>query len=487
MSDDHDAGGFGARRRFLAAAAGAAVSATMPSLAAPDLESEIGARARALAGARPTPLRLLAPEGCRANIVPVIAHFHEMTGVDVTLIETGVDDIAATLAYASLSGQADYDLALPATFSLPDLVAAGAIRPLTAYAARHESAGFRDGILYDVGDSFDGELYGFQTDGDAYLMFYHRGLLEDADERARYADLHGEALDVPATWEELDRQMAFFHRPERGLFGGALFRSTGYLAWEWWVRFHAKGVWPLSAAFAPQIDSDAGVEALEQMIRASAHLVPEARVFELFENWKRYAQGDVYCNIGWGGTQKYLNGPLSAMRGRMVHGPTPGGIVDGRLLRTPYFNWGWDYVVTADSTRPELAYLFAMFTSTPAMSTLSVAQSGGFFDPFRPEHYADARIREVYGEEFLAVHEASLRQAVPDLYLANRGEYFRLLGDWLDRAIDGRVDPAAALANVARGWEALDARTSHERQSERWQALRAKYPPHVAARLRDLT
>jgi len=486
MDYSRDPGGLAARRRFLAGAAGAAIATALPSFAAPTLENEIAERARALVTGRITPLRLLIPEGCRANIVPVIERFRDATGIDVTPIETQVDDIAATLAFDALGGRSNYDLALPATFALPDLVAAEAILSLGTYAARHEPPGFRDGILYRVGDRFDDELYGFQSDGDAYLMFYHRDLLEDPDERARYADLHAEELGVPSTWEELDRQMAFFHRPDQGLFGGALFRSTGYLAWEWWVRLHAKGVWPLSDSLEPQIDGDAGVEALEQMIWASAHLVPEARTLGLFANWERFARGDIYCNIGWGGTQKYLDAPRSTMRGRMIHGPTPGGIVDGELLRTPYFNWGWSYVVTTGAAHPELAYLFAMFASTPAMSTLSVGQPDGFFDPYRPEHYVDPTIRALYGDEFLAVHEASLRQALPDFYLANRGEYFRLLGEWLDRALDGRVDPATALTNVARGWEALDSRATHERQIERWRALRAKYPPDIAARLRDL-
>ena len=27
----------------------------------------------------------------------------------------------------------------------------------------------------------------------------------------------------------------------------------------------------------------------------------------LFENWERFSKGDIYCNIGWGGSQKYFN------------------------------------------------------------------------------------------------------------------------------------------------------------------------------------
>jgi len=454
--------------------------------AAPDsMRDYAAAQASRLAAGSSQPLRLLMPNGCGENLRPAVEAFRAATGVAVQITEVAVDDVNARLLLDAMSGQGEHDLALPATFALPDLVSVGAILPLGAFAARHEPTGYRDALLYGIGDRFDGELYGFQTDGDAYLMFYHKDYLDDPDERARYADRHGEALIVPRTWEQLDRQMAFFHRPEQGLAGGLLFRTPGYLAWEWWVRFHAKGVWPLSPSLAPQIAGEAGVTALEQMIRAGESLPSETRTLGLFDNWERYARGDVYCNIGWGGTQKFLNAPGSGMRGRMAHGPTPGGIVDGELLRVPYFNWGWNYVVTAASTRAELAYLFALFASTAEISTASVSQAGGYFDPFRSEHYADPAIRELYSEPFLAIHRASLTGAIPDLYLANQGQYFSTLSEGLARALAGKMDPEQALMGVARHWELISAQSDRPLQRKRWAALRMKYPAELRERLKD--
>ena len=452
-----------------------------------DLHDTVARKAATLAQGTSKTLRLLMPNGSGDNVRPVIAAFARATGITIEAIESPVDAINTQLSLDMMSGDSNYDLALPATFGLPDLAAEGAIMPLNTFAARHEPDGFRSGTLYQIGDSFDDKLYGFQTDGDTYLMFYHKELLENADEQARYADLHGTALGVPGTWAELDRQMAFFNRPDKGLYGGSLFRVPGYLAWEWWVRFHAKGLWPLSADLEPQINGDAGVEALEDLIRATEHQVPEVNGNGLFDNWKRYAKGDIYANIGWGGTQKFLNGPTSAMRNRMVFGPTPGGIIDNELLLTPYFNWGWNYVVTSNSKNPELAYLFALFASTPEMSTVSVRQQGGYFDPFRPEHYQDAKIAEAYSPEFLVAHEASLRASIPDLYLAGQGEFFRSLSDWLDRALTGNVTPKDALDRVAQQWRLINRRAGMRQQKERWAQLRGKYPAKVRAILRDLT
>lgn len=478
------------RRNVLSGiASSAAVSLAPPSVAATDssLQSQVARKVRALADGRSIDIKLLLPDGSDGNVDPIIQAFRAMTGVKVSSFKTPVDEINTELSLDALSKSQKYDVALPATFGLPGLVASGAILPITDFAKRHEPTGFRDGILYGVGDSFDGDLYGFQTDGDAYLMFYNKRMLEDADEQARYEDQFGTPLLRPQTWAELDRQMQYFNRPDEGQWGGLLFRTPGYLAWEWWVRFHAKGVWPFSVDMEPQIASQAGVEALEEMISATEHLNPEVSQLGLFENWERFSQGDIYCNIGWGGSQKFLNGRTSKMRNKMVFGPTPGGVVDGELLFIPYFNWGWNYVISSNTDIPEIAYLFALFASTPEVSTLAVRQHNGFFDPFRPEHYEDDGIKAAYTQDFLDVHRASLEASIPDLYLKDQSEYFRVLGEWLVRALHGEVSPKVALERASQRWGLITNGSGRAIQRERWAQLRAKYPDQLRLHLKDIS
>ena len=63
-----------------------------------------------------------------------------------------MDNINTQLTLDSLSDDGAYDLALPATFGLPDLVSSGAIVPLGDYAARHEPPGCRKHVLHSTGD-----------------------------------------------------------------------------------------------------------------------------------------------------------------------------------------------------------------------------------------------------------------------------------------------------------------------------------------------
>lgn len=478
------------RRQLLASAASAAAAAIAPRAWAEtgwrldDLDRQAAERAASLAAGREVRLRLLIPNGSQSNVEPVAEAFTAMSGIDVEAIVTALDDINTRLMLDQMLGDEAYDLALPATFGIPELAEAGALVDISPLAERYEPKALRDESLYTIGDSYDGRLYGFQADGDAYLMFYNKPWLERDDNRRRYEDRFGEPLAIPRTWQELDRQMAFFHDPHHGRYGGALFRTPTYVAWEWWIRYHAKGAWPFDDEMTPMIDGEAGVLALEDLVLASEHLYPDAPRAGLFDNWRAYAQGNIYGNIGWGGTQKYLNGPTSQMRGKLAFSVTPGGLLDDEMLATPYFNWGWTYVVSSQSREREIAYLFALFASSPRQSTRSVGNRKGYFDPHRPEHYQDEQIVEAYSRPFLAAHETSMREAIPDLYLNGHGEYFGALSDAIIAVLEGRKDAATAMSETAKSWTIVTHRLGRARQRDQWRALRSKYPETVAQRLR---
>ena len=173
-----------------------------------DLDRMVASEVVRLASGRDIDLRLLIPDGSQGNVEPVIGAFEEMTGIRVNLIVTAVDDINTRLMLDQMGGKEGYDLALPATFGIPELAEAGVLADLDALASRYEPTALREQSLYPVGDRYDGRLYGFQADGDAYLMFYNKPWLDDVANRQRYADEFGHALAIPETWRELDRQMA---------------------------------------------------------------------------------------------------------------------------------------------------------------------------------------------------------------------------------------------------------------------------------------
>lgn len=460
------------RRRFTAYTASAFLGCTglAPATAAPSPGYE--ETLVRLAKARGRPLTMLVPHGMDVNIEAIVASMPDAAGDLIRVRTTPSGSIDAQLALSAIAERPVCDVAVCASFSMPDLAEVGAILPLDEFAERHEPAEFRDGILYDAGERFDGRLYGYQTDGDVYLAFYNLG--EDADlARARYQDVHGVTWATPADWAEFDRQIAFFHDPDVGRAGGILGRTPRYVAWEWWSRFHAHHVFPFDDDLHPRVASDEGVEALEAMIRTMPFCLADGDGPDRFA---RFEKGEVFAAFGWGGSQKsFRRNP----RLNLIHAPMPGSATgrpgDGLAL----FNWGWTFMVSAGCPDPELAYLVCLHAYSPDVSRRAVSAAQGFLDPFRASHYEDRRVRDVYGAPFLAVHRAAMENAVPDLYLARRTFYFESLGAWIGRALAGEVDPARALAQVAEEWELITEEVGRARQTARWHRIRDKYP-HAA-------
>ncbi|ODS24384.1 hypothetical protein AB835_04155 [Candidatus Endobugula sertula] len=377
--------------------------------------------------------------------------------------------------FKSTLGEHIFDIALPATFGIPDLVSANTLLPLDHFVSQYEPETYKQHQLYDYGDYVDGKFYGYQTDGDTYLMFYNKTMLDDPNNQQRFEQQHGYPLALPQTWEQLDDMIRFFHQPDKQQYGGSLFRTPGYGAWEWWSRFHAKGYFPLDDSLTPQINNAAGVKALQDMVDVSRYLHPNTKTDGLFENWKTFAEGNTFCNIGWGGSQKYFNGDKSSIKNKLYYSPAPGGVINGQVISCPIFNWGWNYVVSSLCPQPEIAYLFTLFASSPVMSTLSVQQNG-YFDPFREEHYGNPKIQEIYSTAFLNAHKTSMKNSIPDFYLLNRSAYLSVLQENIYLACKDSLPAKQALDITASEWQVLTAKIGKSKQKTIWHSLKQKYP-----------
>jgi len=419
------------------------------------------------------PLHLLIPNGSGSNVEASINEFTRLSGITCVIEEIAVDKMNVELILRA--GDDTIDVALPATFGLIDLVQAKVILALDTFAEKYEPPGFAQDYLYRKGDYYQGKLYGYQTDGDAYLLFYNKAMLEDPQEIEAYAAATGRVLAPATSWEDLDSMMAFFHRPEENQYGGSLFRNPGYLVWEWWARFHAKGFLPFDENMRVNINNDAGVEALEELIAATASLTPDAESNNLFDNWAEFAGGNVFCNIGWGGTQKYLMSQ-PGMQNNLVHSALPGPLLDGEPTTMGYFNWGWNYAVSANSSQPELAYLLALFCASPQISTLAVREANGYFDPFRESHYADSSIRQVYGDSFLKAHRDSMTNTIPDLYIRGQSNYLDVLRQQIIATVHGEQSAAEAMDFSAQRWSHITRRLGKRSQQQEWTRLLATYP-----------
>ncbi|MEM8548758.1 MAG: hypothetical protein AAGF46_11435, partial [Pseudomonadota bacterium] len=114
------------RRRHwlrLAAMAGAGTVWPLPAWSEPGrgIESYVHDVLERLGGSKPETLSVLAPEGSEANLAPMLAAFTEYTSIATELTQTPVDDINSQLLLSHLTQSTRYDVAVVATFGIPDL------------------------------------------------------------------------------------------------------------------------------------------------------------------------------------------------------------------------------------------------------------------------------------------------------------------------------------------------------------------------------
>lgn len=470
-------GAFGRRTLLQAAGAFAATPALSQASRLPMAGVDAAAaKAAKRIGTGGEPLVVLLPNGSQGNVLPVLRAFTQQSGIEVEHRVAPLEDINTMMLLQASKRKSSFDVALPATYGMSELAEAQAILKLTPLVKKYLPAQFDADAYFTLGDTFRGERYGFQTDGDVYMLFALDRLQSEAEKEA-YQAKTGRPLRWPTTWEELDRQLAFFHRPKAGEYGGLLFRTPAYAVWEWWLRIHSKGRFPVDADFVPQVASEEGVAALEELLAATEHLHPAAATAGLFDNWDVYKEQKCIYNLGWGGSQKAKYRKGSPLRGHLLHGATPGITgASGAAQAMASFNWGWSYTVSKLSRHPEVAFLLTVFATSPTQSLVAVAEPDGFFDPFRKGHYVDASVIDAYGESFLKAHAAARAVTIPDFYVSAQEQFFGSLRDGIGSALAGERSAKAAMEHVSSAWHRIIRRAGRKNLSRQWRYVRASYP-----------
>ncbi|MFK8054330.1 MAG: ABC transporter substrate-binding protein [Woeseiaceae bacterium] len=434
--------------------------------------------ARRVAKREDQTINLLVPDGCQPNLRPVIETFKALTKINVELTVAPVDDINTELLLRDFSNNSDTDLALVASFGMSDLVQANTLQTVDALEKRYPIArSVRKLSLYQHADGLNGRTYGPQFDGDLYLMFYNQAILENPAFAAAFKQETGEAFGIAKSWQHLDQMMQFVQDQDEQLSGGVLFRTPGYINWEFWVRLHARGLLPFDNDMRPTVTSRIGIEVIDDLVEATRSQHPGVKSMGLVENWEAFTSGKAFCHIGWGGSQKYFRTHSDNLQGGVVVSQLPG--ISGGIQAVPLFNWGWNFAIPRASAQVELAFLFAAFAVTPHISAKAVSAADGFIDPFQAEHYRTPSIIETYGQEFLTVHETGMRTAIPDFYVRGHREYMEALSSALLLADRGQISAVDASDNISKRWEEITDRLGRSAQIAQWRSLKRLYPREI--------
>src|SRR5258707_12439760 len=159
----------GGRRRFLkGAAALAATGAIAPYIMSPgraraagnleDVTRDAAAAAKKLAEGRQVTLTILEPSGSIGNIKPVAERWTADTGIEIKYVEVPLGEINQKVLLEAVSKTGSFDIALPATFGIPDLAESRILVNPHQLSQKNQPAGIQDALLYSAGDFSKGSL-----------------------------------------------------------------------------------------------------------------------------------------------------------------------------------------------------------------------------------------------------------------------------------------------------------------------------------------
>lgn len=388
-------------------------------------------------------------------------------------------------ALVNLKSNPDIDLTVARTHEFPDLVDQELVADLTPLVKEFRlsmDAAPPNGLVRPRLQAYFGDkVVAIPADGDVTLFYVRRDLLDDPKEKAAFRRKHGRELGIPKTWAEYDQLIAFFHRPEQGLYGATEERDQPG-GWMYWLPRYYTQTAPFRRLFddqmRPLIDSPAGIAATESYLRTVRYSPPEilnegrdySYVLPLFMQEKAFSTSNTIAGA------KLFNSSVSGVRGKFAAIPMPGTMVGGKLIRHNMPIYGNNLVVASASPHRKLAFLFLMWLTDHENSVRTVGVAGGHTDPFRWNHLAEARLVSLYSADALKVFRGEWDVALPPgTGLPGDGDYLATLDRHLWLAARGEFTAAEAMKRTAVEWEKITEQRGREKQIGYWRSFVASF------------
>jgi multiple sugar transport system substrate-binding protein len=158
----------------------------------------------------------------------LVNEYTEETGVVVTVETTPWADFQ-TKAFTEFNARGDtYDMVVGDSQWLGAGSTAGHYVDLTDFFAEHGVADIMAPATVEAYAEYDGRYWAIPAEGDATGWAYRKDWFEDPAEMAAFKEKYGYDLAPPKTWAEMRDIAEFFHRPDEGRYGIAIYTDNSY-------------------------------------------------------------------------------------------------------------------------------------------------------------------------------------------------------------------------------------------------------------------
>ncbi len=234
-----------------------------------------------------------------------IAVFEEATGATVEIIAL-LDGFAIDqkLKVDFATGAADYDVAWDHTSFVAQYTPF--LMPLQDYFSEDELAAFSPAILDAA--TIDGNLFLIPRHADISPIHYRSDLYADEAIAAAYMEATGEALEVPSTLEQIDRQARFFVDGGHATFGYVLAGKEEALTGRFYEMLFASGGALFDENYQPTFNDEIGVAVAELLAGwYGDSIIPSDTTSLLWDGVaQNFCNNDVAIKLEWYGWYAYF-------------------------------------------------------------------------------------------------------------------------------------------------------------------------------------
>ena len=234
--------------------------------------------------------------------------FEEATGATVEIVAL-LDGFAIDqkLKVDFATGAADYDVAWDHTSFMAQYTPF--LLPLQDYFSDEELAAFSPAILDAA--TIDGNLYLIPRHADISPIHYRLDLFNDEAIAAAYMEATGEALEVPTTLEQIDRQARFFVENGHSTYGYTLAGRDEALNGRFYEMVFASGGAMFDENWEPVFNDEIGV-AVAELLHGwySDGIIPADTTSLVWDGVAAYfCNGDTAIKLEWYGWYAYFQDP----------------------------------------------------------------------------------------------------------------------------------------------------------------------------------
>ena len=294
------------------------------------------------------------------------------------------------------------------------------------------------------------KTYGIAFDGDIHSYYYRKDLFENSTINAEFESKYGYKLAPPETWDQYKDVAEFFYDTDYVPYGCSEVAKRGR-CYLWWCNrfFGMDGKWFYPDG-RPAINSQAGIDALENFRDCIKYAPPVVLTYEIEEHEAAWYTGMIAEFVQWPDAWKDAELERDTVLDWSKVGVTltPG--------KHPCMATGWAAAFPSKAKHTEEAFRFLVFVTSPYCSTWSVCNPECGIDPYLIDgHFKNPEVQEILAPEFLGVLEECFASGMPDLRIPHSHEFLDYLDMMCYKCLTGEIEPKEALDKVADYWAEL--------------------------------